>query len=356
VNGKLRNVSAKTEREVVAKRRLALSQPEDAPSVGSITVAEMADRWLSTLSDPLSLNYVAPVAVSSYRSVVRCHIRPAPFGSLLVSRLTSGDVETLLAAKVAADLGNSIVSRVRRLLRQILDEGIRSGFATHNAAAAARMPKERHRASEPRALTADQAQALLAAVKGDRFECAFVLMLALGLRKGEVLGLQWEDIDWYAKPKPLLHVRHSLRREPSGLVLGDVKGRGRSRGDIPIEPGVVQALHEHEKRQEAERLSAYRWHETGYVFVNTIGRPVEPSQFNARVFDKACAKAEIGHWKPHESRHSFISLSIEARIPIDVVSAMARHANIKTTLDVYNHVRPEAKAQGAAVIAAVLGI
>jgi hypothetical protein len=75
VNGKLRNVSAKTEREVVAKRRLALSQPEDAPSVGSITVAEMADRWLSTLSDPLSLNYVAPVAVSSYRSVVRCHIR-----------------------------------------------------------------------------------------------------------------------------------------------------------------------------------------------------------------------------------------------------------------------------------------
>ena len=112
----------------------------------------------------------------------------------------------------------------------------------------------------------------------------------------------------------------------------------------------------HREQQEAERFNAYRWDETGYVFVNTIGRPVEPGQFNARVFDKACAKAGIGHWRPHETRHSFISLGIEAGISIDVVSAMARHANIRTTLDVYNHVRPEAKSQGAAVMARVLGL
>jgi integrase len=180
--------------------------------------------------------------------------------------------------------------------------------------------------------------------------------LALGLRKGEVLGLQWEDIDWYAMPKPILHVRHALRREPSGLVLGDVKGRGRSQGDIPLEPGIVKALHDHEERQEAERFGAYRWNETGYVFVNSIGRPVEPNQFNARVFDKACAKAGIGHWTPHETRHSFISLSIEAGVPIAVVAAIARHGNIKTTMDVYNHVRPDAKAQGTAVMAGVLGL
>jgi hypothetical protein len=102
------------------------------------------------------------------------------------------------------------------------------------------MPKERNRTSERRALTADQAHALLAAVRGDRFECAFVLMVALGLRRGEVLGLQWDGVDWYALPKPILHVRHALRRErdplelePSCLVLGDVKGRG-CRFAIPV--------------------------------------------------------------------------------------------------------------------------
>jgi integrase len=164
-------------------------------------------------------------------------------------------------------------------------------------------------------------------------------------------------------PKPILHVRHALRREcdalgrgPSRLVLGEVKGRGRSKGDLPLEPSVVKTLRDHEEQQEAERFNAYRWHETGYVFVNTIGRPVEPGQFNARVFDEACAKAGIGHWKPQETRHSFISLGLEAGIAPDVVSALARHSNIKTTLDVYNHVRPEAKAQGAAVMAGVLGL
>jgi len=362
-NGKLRNVSAKTEREVVVKRRLALSQAEEPRTVGTVTVAEMSDRWLATLSDPLSLNHVAPVAVGSYTSVVKCHVRPALFGEIPVSKLTPGDVESLLAEKVAAGLGTSVVRRIRGILRQILDEAIRSGFASGNVAAAARMPKGRHHTSEQRALTADQAQALLASVRGDRFECAFKLMLALGLRKGEVLGLQWEDIDWLATPKPILHVRHALRRErdalgrgPSRLVLGEVKGRGRSKGDLPLEPSVVKALRDHEEQQKAERFNAHRWHETGYVFVNTIGRPVEPGQFNARVFDEACAKAGIGHWKPQETRHSFISLGIEAGIPPDVVSALARHSNIKTTLDVYNHVRPEAKAQGVAVMAGVLGL
>jgi integrase len=318
VDGKLKNVSAKTEREVVVKRRRARSRVAESPTAGALTVAEMADRWLATLSDPLSLNHVAPVAVVSYTSVVKRHIRPAPFGDIPVDGLTSGDVESLLAAKVAAGLGRSLVSRVRRHLKQILDEGIRSGFVNKNVAAAARMPKERRHASEQRALTADQAKALLAVVRGDRFECAIKLMLALGLRKGEVLGLQWEDIDWYAQPEPILHVRHALRRErdalgrgPSRLVLGEVKGRGRSKGDLPLEPSVVKALRDHREQQEAERFNAYRWDETGYVFVNTIGRPVEPGQFNARVFDKACAKAGIGHWRPHETRHSFISLGIE---------------------------------------------
>jgi len=101
-NGKLRNVSAKTEREVVAKRRLALSQVEESRTAGTITVAEMADRWLATLPDPLSLNHVADVAVYSYSSVVRRHICPAPFGAIPVDKLTSGHVETLLAEKIAA--------------------------------------------------------------------------------------------------------------------------------------------------------------------------------------------------------------------------------------------------------------
>ena len=146
-------------------------------------------------------------------------IFPAPFGAIPVDKLTSGDIETLLAAKTAAGLGTSLVSRVRRHLKQILDEGIRSGFVTNNTAAAARMPKERNHASERRALTADQAHALLAAVRGDRFECAFVLMLALALRKGEVLGLQWEDIDWYATPDPILHIGtpSSVNATPSGV-------------------------------------------------------------------------------------------------------------------------------------------
>ena len=181
-------------------------------------------------------------------------------------------------------------------------------------------------------------------------------MLTLGLRRGEVLGLSWTDVD-LGKARSLT-VRRSLARSRSmpgtktRIVVGDVK-TARSRRTMHLPDPVVDVLKAHKAKQALERLAAAEWQDHGLVFSSRIGTPLDPDNF-ARRFVALAEKAKLGHWHPHEARHSAASIMLAQGVPLQVVSEVLGHSSIRLTKDVYGHLEAAARQEATEATASVL--
>jgi integrase len=324
-----KTVSAKTRAEVVRKLKTLQRQLDDglpAPDT-KMTVAQLLHRW----HDDVLRHQVAPSAVVSYWIVAKRHIIPTLSSKKLVS-LTSGDIDRLLSAKLDSGLSVSTVRRIRSVLGQAIDQGIRWGSVNRNVARLSRAPKEQRR--EGRTLTPEQAHRLLKELEGHRNEALYSLMLSTGLRRGEALGLQWHDFDEKGK---IISVRRQLRRDGGSLVTGDTK-TARSRRLVNLPRRLVQLLLDHRKRQEEERVVMDElWTDTGFIFTTGFGTPIDPRNLN-REFSLICQRAGLEHWHPHELRHSAASLMLASGVKLQVVSQVLGHASIRMTADVYGHI------------------
>jgi integrase len=158
---------------------------------------------------------------------------------------------------------------------------------------------------DSRSLSVDQARALLEAASGNRLHAAYVLMVMVGLRPSETLGLPWDNVDLDAGT---IHVRQALKRgHRTRLELGELKTKG-SRRSLAAPGPVVEALRAHRRRQLEERMAAGpAWVDLGLVFTTQIGTWAEPRNF-LRMFHRVTEAAGIGRWHPHELRHSAVSL------------------------------------------------
>src|SRR4051812_39271002 len=164
-------------------------------------------------------------------------------GPIPLGRLRPSDVEALVVTKRDAGLAGSAVRTIFTVLRAALDIASRDGLIRSNPAAAVRRPGV-ERKDAPH-LTAEQAQALLEAIRGDRLESLFRLMLATGLRRGEALALHWSDVDLDAQ---LLRVRWTLSRTSQGLQLNEPK-TDKSRRTVPLPRSAIETLRAHRTRQ-----------------------------------------------------------------------------------------------------------
>jgi integrase len=184
-----------------------------------------------------------------------------------------------------------------------------------------------------RSLTVAEAKALLDAGAGDRLEALYVTGLLMGLRPGELLGLPWVAVDLM---KGRLRVSQSLKREHNKLVIGEAKTL-RSRRTLDMPDLVIEVVKRHRDQQDKERVAAVdAWVETGLVFTTTVGTAIDPSNLR-REFAELTRKAGIGHWHPHELRHSAASLLSAAGVPIEQISDVLGHEGPRTTAAVYRH-------------------
>jgi integrase len=348
-----RKVTGRTRDEVLTRLRDA----SDSAATGQerarrdFTVGRFLDSWL----DDTLPGSVAKSTEQQYRDIVRLYIKPH-VGRRKLLTLNARDVDAMLAALEREGRAPNTRRLARSVLRRALRRAEQEGLIDRNAAAVAN--GVRLGSTEGRTLTPEQARALLVAVENHRLGAAFTVAVSLGLRRGELLGLTWDDVDLEATP-PRLTVRRAIHRlRGQGLVLADTKTKG-SRRTVYLPAPAADALRAHRRRQAEERLKAgplwtARPLGADLVFRTPDGTALDPDNFRQLTYTVTEA-AGLGRWSPHELRHSAASLLLAQGVRLEVVSETLGHASIRITKDVYGHLLEPAKVEAADAMTALLG-
>lgn len=205
VNGKRKRkfVYGQSRKEVTEKLQQLLSQQQQGVNIAPerLTVGEFLDRWLDQVIKP----HRRPRTYSSYADTVRLHLKPR-LGHYQLTKLTAIHVQTMIN-EMAASGGARIAQYTRGVLQQALNRAVKWDLVPRNVVLATDRPRVITRQITP--LTAEEAQHLLDAVAGHRLEALYRIALSLGLRRGEVLGLRWADVDLATKT---LRISGTLQR------------------------------------------------------------------------------------------------------------------------------------------------
>jgi integrase len=244
--------------------------------------------------------------------------------------------------------------RTRRLTRTILRRALttaeRFGHVTRNVASLTEPPKVGSTKLDD-SLTLEQAKAVLDTVQDDRFAALAEIVLALGLRKGEVLALRWQDVDF---EHSTITVSGTMKSRKGGGWYVDLPKTKKSERVLPLVDRVRRALTERAHIQVAERERAGAdWQEHGFVFTTRNGTPI--NEWNAyRWWRRLTEKAGIGPRRFHASRHTTATLLHEQGVPLEVISALLGHSSLAITADIYTDIGLKAKREAAERIGAAL--
>lgn len=170
--------------------------------------------------------------------------------------------------------------------------------------------------------------------RGDRLEALWVTALTLGLRRGELLGLRWSDVDFIAKT---LSVRQTILRVNGQLVFTPPK-TDRSRRTVPIPAPTLALLRTHRDRQQEERANVgRRWKDHGLVFASTIGTPIEPRNLD-RAWQATRSRAGLPWLRLHDLRHACATFLLASGASPRTVMKTLGHSQISLTMNTYAHV------------------
>jgi integrase len=291
---------------------------------------------------------VRPRSYESFEIIVRLHIKPE-LGRVRIEQLTLKQVEALLARKRDSGLASQTLIHIRSVLKIALKDAIRLELVTRNVAALSIAPTLSRAPIHP--LDDAQARRFLDAAKGTRFEALYVLALNTGMRRGEILGVRWTDIDL---DKGTLRVTQQLQRIGGKLAFVEPKSE-KSRRTLDLPPGVVAALRAHRTRQLEERLQAGpKWRDHGLVFCTRIGTPFEPRNLE-RTFLDILTTAEVPRIRFHDLRHTCATLLLMKAVQPITVSRQLGHSSIVITMNLYGHVLPSMRREAANVMQSILG-
>lgn len=339
-------VTRRTRTEVASEIRRLLEAHRQGQLIttGGMTVRE----WFAIYLEQVAKPKIRPRTYDRYRSDIDRHILPA-IGRYRLDKLRPAHLVTLYNVKVAEGLSGASVRHLHAVIRRAMNVAVKWQLIGVNPAALVDSPRVGQHEITP--LTADEAQRLIKAAKGDRMEARWLVGLALGMRQGEALGLWWDDLDLDAG---LLRVRRALqRRHGGGLVFAEPKTQ-RSKRTIPLPGQLADALREHYARQEQERITAGSlWRGSPCVFTTPIGSPVDPRN-DFREFKKLLDRGGLPSVRLHDLRHTAASLLLAQNVPARVVMEILGHSQIALTMNTYSHVAPEVSREAARRMAGVL--
>ncbi|MFV2083045.1 tyrosine-type recombinase/integrase [Micromonospora sp. LOL_021] len=315
-------------------------------------LADYLPYWLA--------GYVAdlkPTTARGYESAIRLHLIPA-LGTKRLDGLQVQHVRTFLdefrrkclcctagtdknrpADRQCCSAGHCCahypsarqIQFVHAVLRNALQHAMREELVSRNVAKLVRVPSPRYKVGK--GLSVEQARTLIAAAEGHRLYALYVVAATMGLRRGELLGLRWSDLDL---DNGTVSIAQTVQRAGGKLHLQDTKTED-SESVLPLPDWTWMVLLDHQQDQQRERdRLAEVWEDHDLVFPSERGTPMEPRNLN-RHFAALRDKAGLSDVRLHDFRHTVVSLLMELGVPPHVVQAIARHADVKITLKIYAH-------------------
>lgn len=321
--GKTRTIVARKVEDAVLKVRQGLPVPSER-----VTVEEYLTGWLR---DTASVG-LKESTLLQYQRMTRIHVLPS-LGKHRLARLNADHLQQLYAAKLAEGLAPATVTYIHRVIHRALDDALRRGYVFRNVAALTSTPPVPK--SEALAFTGEQARKFIAAVRGDPLEALYILALSTGLRRGELLALQWADVDLEAGH---VSVRRAMTKIAGGWAVAEPKSAS-SRRVVKLTQGAIDALQEH--RGDLLPLPST------LVFTNARGLPIDGRNL-LREFKVLTKRAGLGtDFTFHSLRHSTATLMlVNGEHPRVVMEALG-HSRVNVTMDIYSHVQPHLQAEAA---------
>ncbi len=342
----------KKDAEVARIELLAKVQQGSYVQPARTTVADyLLGQWLPAIGASVRTS-----TLSSYRMIVVHHIVPA-LGGVTLQNLTPARLNAFYAdllshgRKDGKGLSHKSVRNIHVVLRKALGDAMKWGTLARNPAALSEPPKLRNAGrAEMRTWAPEEARAFLTDRESDRLYTAWLLLASTGMRRGEVLGLRWRDIDFDGAT---LSVRQTLITVDYGLEFSTPKTQ-KSRRSISLDVVTVAALRTHRAAQLQERMmvgAAYTDHDL--VFSKPDGSPLHPD-YVSQLFDRAVSRLGLPRIRLHDLRHTYATLALQAGVHPKIVSERLGHSTVAFTLDVYSHALPTMQAEAAEIVAGLI--
>ncbi|MCA0331670.1 MAG: site-specific integrase [Actinobacteria bacterium] len=354
-----------TRRRGFATRRIA--QAELTRVLSSLADNTYVSPQTTTVGDflvgtwlPAIEHTIKPATFESYRRNVRLHMAGRPIGRRRLQDVEPADLNALYSLLLRGDDGHRALSSrsvayIAAIIHRALRDAVRWQLIVRNPADFADPPRPAP-ASQMRTWSAGELKTFLDDVADDRLAGAWWLLATTGMRRGEVLGLHWRDIDLDAGVLQIIQTLITTdvqRKGMPGMAWGTPKtGKGRRR--VALDPATVAALRAHRSRQNQERLAfGGAYEELDLVVCREDGHPLHPKSLSY-YFGQRSKRLELPRIRLHDLRHTHATLALRAGVHPRVVQERLGHANVSITLDTYSHVDIQMQADAAARVAALV--
>lgn len=325
------------------------------------------ERWILDDYLPAVLSSKSRHTWEHYDDLLRRYVLPT-LGERPLQSITTAELRTLYAELAGRGLAPATVRTVHAIVRSALATAVRRRLlaVSPSAGVTPRDDLPRNARRRPmRTLTADEAARFVAAVRGDRYEGAWLLALDSGMRPSEWSGLMLDAVDLAACTVSVRRSLHWRRGGRGPWRLDDTKTE-RSRRTIPVAAATAAALTRQLERRDRLRAElGERWPDLPFVFLDATGGPVRLSNLRTRDWLELLRRAGLAThdpttdaWRPeisyYDLRHTCATLLLTAGVNPKVVADRLGHTSVVTTLDVYSHVLPSIQAEATDRLAAIL--
>ena len=338
-------VYGESEREAWKKLEVIIDRYEKGQSLkeSRVKFGDWLKRWLE--------NHVKIrsrlTTWENYKWAVDNHIVPA-IGKITLKDLRASHLQVMYREKLESGredkeggLSARSVQLIHRVCHAALEQAVKEDVIAKNVAKSVSLPPKVRKEIQP--MTPEQIKQFLGANKESPLFAAFFILLSTGVRRGELLGIQWSDIDF---ANQTVYIQRSWVKSKTKKAQFAEPKTAKSRRVIPLSSAAIEVLKLHKERQGMTRKQreekGQSYSDRGLVFCRDDGVPYYPQTLNFYL-EKALETAGLPRFRVHDIRHTFASLMVGQGISVKVVQELMGHATVQMTLDTYSHVLPGAK-------------